>query len=349
MGDYTANLAKSLVDYTDLDIAVLTSTSSEDSIYNSNSRFRIFTIIKAWKFSEAFQVIKFLWSLSPDIVHIQYPTQGYRDGLLPWLLPVIAYVMRKKVVQTWHEIYTSPYDIRLLSKAIIPGGLIVVRPEYKNKLKPKLQWVFKNKIFKFIRNGSTIPSIKLSVSEITSLKKNYKKQQARLIVFFGFIYEHKGTDLIFEIANPDIDQIVIAGKFDKDDVYHQKILDLASSYPWENKVTITGFLDPTEIAKLLTVADAVVLPFKSGGGAWNTTIHSAVLQKAFVLTTSESASGYDAVTNVYYAKIGDVAEMKSALNSHSGKSREYNPDIDKNEWQQIAKQHQNLYIDLLKK
>ncbi len=349
VGDYASKLAQSLVEYTNLDICILTTSGNVESANYSNNIIKLYSIIEAWKFSEIFHLIKFLRDLSPDIIHIQYPTQGYKDGLLPPILPIIAYLMRIKVVQTWHEIYTNSYDLRLLIKAIIPGGLVVVRPEYKNKFAQKLQWIFKNKIFKFIRNASAIPSIELSESETALLKNYYKKQQRRLIVFFGFIYEHKGTELLFEIANPETDQIVIAGQFDKYDVYHQKILDLANGNKWANKVSITGFLDPIEISKLLKIADAVVLPFKSGGGEWNTTIHSAVLQKVFVLTTSESASGYDALTNVYYAKIGDTAEMRSALKKYSGKLRTHNPNIDKNEWQLIAKQHQNLYSEIIKK
>jgi glycosyltransferase involved in cell wall biosynthesis len=255
--------------------------------------------------------------------------------------------MQKKVIQTWHEIYTNPYDPRLLAQGIVPGGLIVVRPEYLKKLKPQLKWTTSNKQFKFIRNASTIPSVNLSISEMLKLKDYYKKLQSRLIVFFGFIYEHKGTDLLFEIADPELDQIVIAGEFDSNNVYHQKILNIANSDPWKNKVSITGFLEPTKIASLLAVADAVILPFRVGGGEWNTTIHTAILQKAFVLTTSESASGYDEHTNVYYAKIGDISEMRKALELHAGKSRKHDEIIDVDEWKEIALQHQFLYERLL--
>lgn len=300
----------------------------------------------SWSIFELFRVIKFIWKLSPNIVHIQYPTQGYADGLLPCLIPLIAYLMQKKVIQTWHEIYTNPYDPRLLAQGIVPGGLIVVRPEYLKKLKPQLKWSTSNKQFKFIRNASTIPSVNLSISEILKLKDYYKKLQSRLIVFFGFIYEHKGTDLLFEIADPELDQIVIAGEFDSNNLYHQKILNIANSDRWKNKVSITGFLEQTEVASLLAVADAVILPFRVGGGEWNTTIHSAVLQKSFVLTTSESAGGYDEITNVYYAKIDDVSEMKLALEQYAGNKRKINADIDRNEWQQISNQHMDLYLDL---
>lgn len=346
VGDYAANLSKSLTQHTNIEVNVLTSVSQEkysDAIDN----LKVFPVMPSWGVLELFRVVKLLWRQSPDIVHIQYPTQGYADGLLPCLIPLIAYLMQKKVVQTWHEIYANPYDPRILAQAIIPGGLIVVRPEYLKKLKPELQWTIKNKHFKFIRNASTIPSVNLSSSEKIKLKNHYKKIQPRLIVFFGFIYEHKGTDLIFDIADPELDQIVIAGEFDRNNSYHQKILNIANNEQWKDKVSVTGFLEPNEIGSLLSVADAVILPFRVGGGEWNTTIHSAVLQKTFVLTTSESASGYDEVTNVYYAKIGDIGEMRQALELYAGKYRKHNDKIDVNEWEHIASEHQAMYQRLI--
>ena len=47
---------------------------------------------------------------------------------------------------------------------------------------------------------------------------------------------------------------------------NQKIVEQASTSPWLDKVTITGISSPESISELLTVADAVVLPFRGGEG-----------------------------------------------------------------------------------
>ncbi|MFZ2649351.1 MAG: hypothetical protein WA210_04505 [Burkholderiaceae bacterium] len=68
-----------------------------------------------------------------------------------------------------------------------------------------------------------------------------------------------------------------------------------------------------DIAHLLSVADAVVLPFRLGGRDWNTSIHSAVANRACVVTISMTRHGYDAQSNVFCATVGSAQEMRSAL------------------------------------
>lgn len=340
VGDYSYNLVKALAVDPEIHIGVLTSTFDGNGGGNGTE---IFPIMGRWTFSEAPKVIKIIRHWSPDIVHIQYPTQGYGDGLLPWLLPIISFLMRKKVVQTWHEGYSRRSAPKLFLKAIVPGGLVAVRPQFKEKLHPVLRWALWNKRFSFIRNASVIPRIALSEQEKGVLRTRYLEKQKRLIVFFGFVYPHKGVDLLFDIADPASDRIVIAGEIDEEGNCHKEILKRSSSESWAGKVTVTGFLPPAAVAALLAVADAVILPFRTGGGEWNTSMHAAVLQGTFVITTSLAKNGYDKKVNVYYGKVDDVQGMKSALNVYSGRRREYHPDVDRDEWQQIAVEHRSLY------
>ena len=173
------------------------------------------------------------------------------------------------------------------------------------------------------------------------------QKQKRLVVFFGFVYPNKGVELLFEIADPDLDQIVIAGEIDKKSDYGREIIRCASVERWLGKVTVTGCLPAPEVAALLAVAAAVILPFVSGGGEWNTSIHGAVLNGAFVITTSLTQSGYDKKRNIYFAKVGGVQEMRSALSLYAGIKREFNADIGMDEWRLIADEHRTLYKRLL--
>lgn len=346
VGDYSYNLSKALVRNTGTTVSVLTSVGGEG--WNDEAvGVNVHPVIRDWSLSELKNVVKIIWLSSPDIVHIQYPTQGYNDKLLPYLLPIVAFLMRKKVVQTWHEIYSNRPNVRLVLQAIVPGGLVVVRPNYQEKLHLVLQKFLCNKIFMLVRNTSAVPKVTISKQDISELRKKYLKQQKRLIVFFGFIYEHKGVEQIFDIANPDIDHIVIAGQFGNQEEYSRKIHELADTPLWKDKTTITGFLKAHDVAKLLAISDAVVLPFRTGGGDWNTSIHSAILQRTFVLTTSESLRGYDEQQNVYYAEIDNVDEMKVALNNHAGKRRYFDSNLDEDEWKKIALSHYALYEKLL--
>lgn len=345
VGDYSLNLASALIAECGVQVGVLTSVQAKGTY--QVGEVELFPVIEKWSLTEILKVIKTIRSWSPSIVHVQYPAQGYGNGLLPWILPLIAFFMRKRVVQTWHEGYSRRSALKLFLKSIVPGALVFVRPQYGVSLHPQLQWALWGKKNVFIPNASAIPYVDLSSNEKHLIKSGYLEKQSRLVVFFGFVYPHKGVELLFEIADPEVDQIVIAGEINEDGDYFKEILKLASVEAWRGKVKITGFLPPKDVAMLLSVADAVILPFRSGGGEWNTSIHGAVLNGAFVITTSLTKSGFDAQRNVYYASVDNVEEMKSALINHAGCRRAYNDVIDRDEWLSIAKEHCLLYESLL--
>lgn len=345
VGDYSYNLAKSLVINPKFQVAVLTSVFAGHA--DKPTGVEIFPVMRHWGLLEAPKVKEVIRRWSPDIVHIQYPTQGYGKGLLPWLLPMICFLMGKKVVQTWHEGYGRRSAPLLFLKSIVPSVLIFVRPEYKEGLDLWLRWALWKKRTLYIQNASGIPRAEISEQEKERLKKHYLKKQRRLIVFFGFVYPHKGAELLFEIANPALDQIVIAGEISKKSDYRSKIMAFAATAPWIEKVTIAGFLSASDAAALLAVADAVILPFRAGSGRWSTSINAAILNKALVITTSMTQNGYDKKRNVYFAKVDDIQEMKSALAAYGGTRRNQDPDIDRDEWLKIAQEHGLLYKSIL--
>jgi len=345
VGDYSYSLAKALTHDRDVHVAVLTSAFCGNG--KAPERFEVYPVIDQWRLVEALKVIKIVRRWSPDIVHIQYPSQGYGKRLLPWFLPMIAYLMGARVVQTWHEGYSRRNAVGFLLKAVVPSRIVVVRPDYKKELRPLFRWIATKKKFVFIRNASSIPKLVLVDAEKAELRAHYLRGQKRLLVFFGFVYPHKGVEQLFEIANPVLDQIVIAGEVREGDAYRKSILERASQDPWRGKVTVTGFIPARDVAALLAVADAVVLPFRVGGGEWNTSIHASVLQGTFIITTSLTRNGYDKKYNIYYAKLDDTQEMKSALQTHAGARRENNAELDRDEWQQIAIEHNLLYKSLL--
>ena len=347
VGDYTYNLAKAL--HADPKNIVGILSSSLSGLANQTDGFKVFPVIKAWKFKEVLTVIKIIHRWSPDIVHIQYPTQGYKDGFLPWILPMLAFLMGKRVVQTWHEGYNRSDAPKLFLKSVIPSNLVFVRPNFKKEnLHWMLRWAIWCKSFFFIPNASSIPCSKISSYEKEIIKKKFLRDQKRLVVFFGFVYPAKGVEFIFDIADPIYDQIIIAGEITVDDNYAKNIKSLAESKLWQGKTTITGYLPASDIADLLSVADVVILPFRgNGGGSWNTSIHGAVLNGAFVITTSQTQNGYDKKSNVYYSKVDNIEEMQSALASYAGKRREYQAGIDTDEWQKVASSHVELYASQL--
>jgi len=347
IGDYTYSLAKALAVLPATQVGVLTSVYGEKT--SRRDDIALFPIIDNWGVAEAPKVAELIRHWSPDIVHIQYPTRGYGRGFLPRLLPIIAFLMRTKVVQTWHESFHPRSALKLFLMTVVPGGLVVVRSNYRDGLPMSLRWALWNKQYAFIRNASSLPKVDLDEKEAKALRGHYLKGQKRLIVFFGFVYRNKGAELLFDIADPTSDHIVIAGEVVEASDYHRKIIALASAKPWAGKVTVTGFLPPADVAALLAIADAVILPYRVGGGEWNTSIHAAVMQRSFVITTSLTHHGYDEKRNVFFTRVDDAQEMRSALDIHAGRKRGYEHDIDRDEWKAMAYRHLSLYETLLPK
>jgi glycosyltransferase involved in cell wall biosynthesis len=292
--------------------------------------------------------MRFIWQWRPDIVHVQFPTQGYGEGRLPLVLPGLAFLSCAKVVQTWHEYFTSQNIGKgLLPNFLVPGGLIAVRPQFKEHMPPFYRRLIWHKRFRFIPNASALPHVALSLDERRAIHDQYTSSTKALIEYFGFIYPHKGVDQLFEIADPSRHHLVLIGAYHNGDPYHEELRKRIESGPWSGNVTITGFLPSSDAARALAAADAVVLPFRNGGGMWNTSLHGAALQGTFVITTSTDRMGYNADENIYYARPGDVDDMRQALHRYLGRKNTESNIRRLATWQSIAAEHLSLYANLL--
>src|SRR5690606_21769371 len=127
-----------------------------------------------------------------------------------------------------------------------------------------------------------------------------------------------------------------------DPTYARFIELIAASEPWRGKVDFRGFCEPEEVAAILAAADAVVLPFREGGGGWNSSLLAAHRQGTLVVTTSNEAPAYDPATNIATAPPDDVEALTTALNTYCGARRNVNSDA-VDDWVRIAEAHARVY------
>jgi glycosyltransferase involved in cell wall biosynthesis len=156
------------------------------------------------------------------------------------------------------------------------------------------------------------------------------------------------VELLFEIADPGRDHILVIGEMEFRNSYHQVLMGKANREPWRNKVTVTGFLPPLEVGQLLAASDAVIFPFRAGGGTWNTSVHAAMMQGTFVLITSYQKHGYRVSENVYYARPDDTTDMRQALSTFIGKRNSYTEAGSPISWDEIARSHAAFYRAVVK-
>ena len=340
VGDYAAQLATALGRRHDLEVAVLTSLAAAEP--GANAGHRVLNVARSWDLSETGRAWEAIRSWDPDIVHVQIPTQGYEGGLLPSLLPLLLRLSGRRVVQTWHE-YVVPRNLRDLPNAIALHGLIVVRPDFAARLPSVYRRLIGNKPIEFIPNASTIPPQVLAEAERASVRARYAHADRRMIAFFGFAFDHKRVERVFSIADPARDHLVLICRLDPADPYHRRILEVAEGTRWSGRVTVTGFLPAAEAGRVLAAADAVVLPYETGGGGWNTSLKAAVMQGTFVLTTSERERGYDPACNIHYSAPDDLAGMRNALAEFAGRRSANGTAHYARAWEEIAQAHVDFY------
>ena len=350
VGDYIEKLANSLGKVKDVRVGVLTTFVPRHQ-RASTSAVDLLDVVHQWSFSELPRLISTIRRWKPDVVHIQYPSQGFSRPGLSSFMPLICRVMGLRVLQTWHEPHGINQAHRM--KSIIyffalrlgAEGLIFVRSNYISLIPRCFNNLIKRIPDVIISNASSLPPSSLNEAERIDLRCKYLGSHRRLVIFFGFVYPSKGIELLFDIANPTSDSIVVVGSI-KDVAYMRELDNFARAKQWcDGQLHITGFLAPKEAADLLAVADAVVLPFRDGGGDWNTSIHSALAQGTLVITTAVPPRGDEPKRNLYTATPLDVDEMRGALDRIAG--RRIAPISVENQWKEIATSHVAFYQKII--
>jgi glycosyltransferase involved in cell wall biosynthesis len=345
VGDYTQRLASALRASPGIDVGVLTSIGAESS---EGEAIRMFARMKTWRVAEAPTFLRVLKEWAPDVLHIQYPTQGYGHGRLPSLIPLLACTRGVRVVRTWHEAPGVRRTPGFLLEILPAGRNIVVRPNFRRLSHPANRWLLDRFGLRYIMGASAIPPSRLSDAARRKLRNSLLDGRNRLIVFFGFLYPFKGVELLFQIGDPERDRIVIAGAPDVDPDYRASLEALAAQPPWNGEVRFAGYMPDAAVADLLAAADVVVLPFLRGGGTWNSSIHAAVLQGTPVVSTSTEWTGFDEDNNLYLARPGDVADMRAGLDRVAGKRRAIDRDATGEQWRRIAEDHLAVYREVLR-
>jgi glycosyltransferase involved in cell wall biosynthesis len=287
--------------------------------------------------------------IAPDILHVQYPSQGY-DGCLPSLIATWFRLKRRRpVIATLHE-HIPPHYLRTMLLPLAASAIVSVRPNFHDRCRHAYSWGALAKRFEYIPNASTIPCAQLTDNERLSIRRELKVPDGkRLIVYFGLIYERRGVHQLFEIADPGSDYLLIVGgspEFGKS--YFEHVRALSQDSGWRDCVRFTGFVPEFHAARLLATADAVVLPFLDGGGVWNTSIHAARTQGSLVITTSNSSSGFDEESNTFEAAPSDIRAMRGAIDQFAGRRVPF-CDVKVPRWSDIADQHILLYRKLLQR
>jgi glycosyltransferase involved in cell wall biosynthesis len=349
VGDYTAKLAESLAHRKNTEVAVLTDRRGENSL--NGCPYQFLPGADGWRIAETLRITRDVQKWRPDVIHFQYPGREY--GILQFVLPMLFRIMGYPVFLTLHEYYYID-DCHSLLTAILhlpnmlaARGVVVTREEYRKLMPSIYAGILRRKAVRHIRIASSIPTILLDDAERGKVRGRYGDLGSSFVSYFGFVSPQKGLEDLFRIADPGKNYIILICTLQESDAYHKKILGIIGTPPWNGRVTVTGFLSEIEVGRILSASDAVVLPFRNGVTVGNSSLHGAVAQGTFTLTTSREQHGYDPANNIYFARPEDIGDMAEALETYIGKRIPREKDYMERLWDGISDTHIQFYTSTI--
>jgi glycosyltransferase involved in cell wall biosynthesis len=138
-------------------------------------------------------------------------------------------------------------DYFILLSEKVRNDLLLLKPDAKNKFLPHP--VYSN--------------FGLPVNK-DEAKAHLKITNSKNILFFGFIRDYKGLDILFNaiaLLKNEIDvKLIVAGEFYSNEVKYLKIIDELGIK--ENLLMHTDFIPTSEVKYYFSAADCVILPYR---------------------------------------------------------------------------------------
>jgi len=300
--------------------------------------------LHSWKLRELFIFIKIIKRIKPDIVHVQLADIFLNKGFLIPLIPIILLPFRIKVIQTWHEPCGNRNFFKFLLLTLNSNKIISVRPDFQHLIKKNMLLLFRFHFYlkkiHFIESSYLIKEQVITKSSIHKIKKKYLNNNKRLIVSFGHCYPIKRYEMLFNVLDKKKDQLVIASNLNERKNYDKFIINLQKKN-YKNSKIIKN-IDDTDLFRLLSSADVIILFTYPYVGSWNTTFNISKISKTFTIVTSKKKLGYDINDNVYYIKKINVQSIKNIIKKYSSKKNKNTPTL--NTWEKISEEHNKVYI-----
>jgi glycosyltransferase involved in cell wall biosynthesis len=290
-----------------------------------------------WDMVNFFVYYKEIRKISPDIFHIQYPTEGYGFSLLPLFLLMSLRGVPK--VLTLHEFSNRTWKAKLftLVLTIFVQKVIVTNDRERTALFSFLG--FMNRDFNVIGIGSNIP---------TSINcfRNIEFRELDL-VYFGHIRPEKGLETFLKVAARfNCRKVVIGQTLEK---YFDYFLTIRDSNP-DISFILNGSLD--EVSSNLANSKIVYLPFPDGVSTRRGSLIAAIDNGAVVVSRPSS----NVEINSFFLQCIFLVENENLaidlVERILMSPASFNPNYDRdmifmnNNWSYVARQHLNLYSQL---
>lgn len=261
-------------------------------------------------------------NFKPDLVIFKHwlPFFGPCYG---WIAGKIKKSSPAKLVAVCHNII--PHEKRIGDKVL--SKYFLKKMDYFIPLSDQV----KRDLFLFVKN----PIYKLLPLPVFSLfgdrvdkeqaKNNLKLKDKNILLFFGFIRDYKGLDILieaFSIVRKSIDvKLIVAGEFYEPE---EKYIKLIQKHKLEEAVILKkDFIPTSDVKYYFSASDAVVLPYKSA-------TQSGIVQVAVNFCMPVIASNVGGIGEVIEdGKTGFIVEKENPEKLAQAIIRFYNEDREK--------------------
>jgi glycosyltransferase involved in cell wall biosynthesis len=287
-----------------------------------------------WSVGNLFSYLKEIKSKKADLIHIQYPTEGYGYSFLPLLLMV--FLPQKKMIVTIHELSNRTFKARVFTLLLLFfSDKIIVTNDIEYGYLKKFPILNRKKIF-IINIGSNIPKANNSGKKFSERKID--------LAYFGHIRPIKGLESFIALANKFCDTkrcTIIGQNLSKYQPYLEELQTKSDNISYVLNGSVLQTADNLSECKI------VYLPFPDGVSLRRGSLMAAALNGCVIVTTYSD----DKMTNDFFEKYcylvnneDEATKIIEQLFDVDGVDKNVSKLMDLFSWEEIAKRHFEVYF-----
>lgn len=361
VGDYTYRLC---VELKKLSIEPDIITSKDPNVIK-DAGLSIAPVIEKWRLSALGALLDFIAVKNPGLVHLQYPTQAYKDKVMINVFPVVFRRLNPQIplIVTVHDAKTAhPVNkLRLLPFLFAARKIVLTAEEEKAYLVKRFPSLEPK--FTVIDMGSCIDVASFSERERNKTRMDLGvNPKGVLISHFGYILAKKKLEDIFYAVRRLIDKgyrikVAMVSEFNpQKNTYHSRLDSLVKKLKLNETVVWLGYCDSIQVSRYISCSDICVEIYQDGVSFRRTSFITPLAHGVPTVTTRLNGlpRGLENYRNVVAVSVGDIEGLADAIAALID-SRELREKIganakifsDRFSWANIGQKHLELYNSLI--
>ena len=281
VGDYASQLARALAAGGNK-IHVITSHNVEQG----SGEVTVRAVVRRWTIKGMPGLLRAIRNIHPDLVHLQYPTNGYGYRLGPQALVMLCRFTGVKIITTSHEFIRARFlrRLSLIPLFLFSHGLIFTSEEERTSVGTAMPWL-RNKL----NRASTIIPVGTNIPVDASPGRH--PGSGKTVSFFGLFFPGRMIELVIDVFGeisrrmPEVRFLLIGDIHPLHKDYYRKIRDYASQELPDSRLEWFMGRSSEEISHALASSSVCLLPYPDGATFRRTTLIAALALGIPVVTT----------------------------------------------------------------